>query len=288
MYDSYGLTAFLSTLLTVAAVFWGFKIIQGFFHRGEPSSSDPRDPGFLSPPNVVRQEPARQIRRSNVVPIHRDTIPLPIHRNAKPIPIPIRKIREEVTSLEQGEQGEYLIFESLDRLDGKNRILVNLYLPQGDGTTTEVDLVMINNKGIHVFESKYFSGWIFGSEESKYWTQVLLGGKKHQFYNPIWQNAGHIRAISSLCPGIPGSSFFSYIIFSDRCGLKELHVANPDVFIGYRYELTRLFSSIVSRKPDRLTDAQVEEVYGVLRKFIHVDAGTREKHIRQFEDKSKK
>lgn len=277
MYDSNGLTAFLSTLLTIAAVFWGFKIIQGFFYRGESSSSEFRDSGFYTPPNVVRREPARQIQRTQV---------LPSNRNTKPIPI--RKIHEEVSSLEQGEQGEYLIFESLDRLDGHNRILVNLYLPQSDGTTTEVDLVMINSKGIHVFESKYFSGWIFGSEKSKYWTQVLKGGKKNQFYNPIWQNAGHIRVIRSLCPKLSELAFFSYIIFSDRCGLKELHVTNQDVFIGYRYELTRLFNSIVSRKPDKLTNAQVNEIYEVLRKYIHADAEMKEKHIRWLEEKSKK
>lgn len=187
MYDSNSLTAFLSTLLTIAAVFWGFKIIQGFFQRGEPSSAKNRDSDFPAPPKVVHREPVRQIRRTNLIPLH---------RNTKPIPLPIQKIREEVTSLEKGEEGEYLIFESLDRLDGHNRILVNLYLPQSDGTTTEVDLVMINNKGIHVFESKYFSGWIFGSEKSKYWTQMLLGGMKHQFYNPVFQ-IRHVSPTSS-------------------------------------------------------------------------------------------
>ena len=36
-----------------------------------------------------------------------------------------------------------------------------------DGETSEVDLIFITQKGIFVFESKNYSGWIFGDEKSR-------------------------------------------------------------------------------------------------------------------------
>ena len=52
---------------------------------------------------------------------------------------------------------------------------------------------MIHEKGIFVIESKNYSGWIFGNERDKKWTQVLANGDKNYFFNPILQNKIHIK-----------------------------------------------------------------------------------------------
>lgn len=56
-----------------------------------------------------------------------------------------------------------------------------MYVPKDDGTTTEIDLIMLSPMGIYVFESKNYSGWIFGNEKSRYWTQTLENKKKNNF-----------------------------------------------------------------------------------------------------------
>ena len=96
-------------------------------------------------------------------------------------------------------------------------MLTNVYIPKNDGTTTEIDLLMINKTGIYVFESKNYSGWIFGDEKSKNWTQTLKGGKKNKFFNPILQNRAHINALKKLVKDVDSNNFYSYIVFSDRC-----------------------------------------------------------------------
>ena len=97
----------------------------------------------------------------------------------------------------KGQVGETQIYKVLERLEGQKAIISNCYLPMKDSGTTEVDLVLIHESGIYVIESKNYSGWIFGSENQKYWTQSLpsRGGRteKHQFYNPIWQNRTHVQ-----------------------------------------------------------------------------------------------
>lgn len=121
-----------------------------------------------------------------------------------------------------GEFGEYLITYALENnnIGGYLKVLKNLYIPIGYGKTTEIDVVMIHRKGIFVFESKNYSGWIFGSRNDRYWTQSLKGGQKNRFYNPILQNQTHINALSRILK-IDSDKFISMIIFSERCTLKK-------------------------------------------------------------------
>jgi hypothetical protein len=132
------------------------------------------------------------------------------------------------TMTDPGRKGEYLIYRYLEGLDGQHKLLTNVYLPKVDGTTTEIDLIMVSETGIYVFESKNYSGWIFGDEDSRYWTQSLKGGKKYRFYNPIWQNKKHISHLKNYL-GLGSEIFRSYIIFSERCELKKMFVRSSEV-----------------------------------------------------------
>ena len=132
------------------------------------------------------------------------------------------------TIFDKGNYGEFLTFCMLEKM-GESNILTNIYLPQKDGTTTEVDLLIINATGIYVFESKNYSGWIFGDEKNKMWTQSLKGGQKNKFFNPIWQNKGHISALDNYLNNQFSDAFYSYIIFSERCELKKVNFSSPNV-----------------------------------------------------------
>ena len=77
------------------------------------------------------------------------------------------------------------------------KILNNVYIPYGNNKTTEIDAVMVYRSGIYVFEYKNYSGWIFGNSKNRYWTETFYSKRfheveKHQFYNPVMQNASHI------------------------------------------------------------------------------------------------
>ena len=77
-----------------------------------------------------------------------------------------------------GTYGEYCIFKLLKTYENKGaKFLFNVYLPKDENETTEIDVLMICSQGIYVFESKNYSGWIFGNEKYKMWTQSLPQGK---------------------------------------------------------------------------------------------------------------
>ena len=65
-----------------------------------------------------------------------------------------------------GQFGEYMTEYALknNNLKGEYIVLKNAYVPLKN-KSTEIDLLMIHEKGIFVFESKNYSGCIFGKAD---------------------------------------------------------------------------------------------------------------------------
>jgi len=184
---------------------------------------------------------------------------------------------ETVTN--KGNYAEYLAFSYLEKLDVHSNIMTNLYIPREDGTTTEVDLVMISNKGIYVIESKNYGGWIYGNDKNTMWTQTLPGNKKNHFYNPIWQNAGHISAIKRVLEDDRDGLYKSYIVFSERCTLKKISLDTDDVVIIKRNQLIKSINSELDNVEDILTEKEVFKYYWKLRYFRRASDQIKSKHI---------
>lgn len=127
-----------------------------------------------------------------------------------------------------GSIGERLVARRLrDGLPDEYLILNDVYLPLPDGTTTQIDHIVVSQYGVFVVETKCYKGWIFGNTESRVWTQSLYAGRrgwakrteKHTFQNPIRQNFRHICAIADNL-GIDKSYFHGVIAFMDDCEFK--------------------------------------------------------------------
>lgn len=120
-----------------------------------------------------------------------------------------------------GLSGEYYVYKHLKFMESRGaKFLFNVYIPKANGETTEIDVLMISPNGIIVFESKNYSGWIFGSENQKDWYQTLPVGKgreshKERFYNPIMQNRSHIKHLKAFLG--EEISIHSVVAFSDKC-----------------------------------------------------------------------
>jgi restriction system protein len=91
-------------------------------------------------------------------------------------------------------------------------LLNNITVPFRDGTT-QIDHILVSTKGIFVIETKNYSGWIFGDENSKQWTQVLYKVKS-RFQNPIRQNFLHVKVIEELLDFLPKGQIHSVVVFT--------------------------------------------------------------------------
>lgn len=187
--------------------------------------------------------------------------------------------------LDTGRYGEYLTYKYLHKYERQGaRLLFNLYLPKGENETSEIDLLMICKKGIFVFESKNYSGWIFGDEDKLYWYQTLPRGrhcKKERFYNPIMQNSTHIKCLDKclenrIDAGVPINSV---IVFSERCTLKKVTVRNGIRVIN-RNEICDTVNELCEKSSAvSLSAEKINEIYDILYPYSQVDADTKSQHI---------
>ena len=158
-----------------------------------------------------------------------------------------RKLIEQVTPIGRGEWSERrVVLKLLKAGVNPKAIFHDLYIQKPNGEYTQVDVAVATRAGIIVFEVKDYSGWIFGSEHQRYWTQILAYGReKHRFYNPVMQNAGHIQAIRQCLPQNPGIPIYSVIVFFGSSEFKNVTCHADDTFIIYPRYIRRVVRGIM-------------------------------------------
>jgi hypothetical protein len=182
---------------------------------------------------------------------------------------------------DKGNYGEYLTYIYLRKYEEDGaKFLYNCYLPKDKGETTEIDVMMIHQSGIYVFESKNYSGWIFGSEYQKTWTQTLPSGRKshkEHFLNPIMQNKLHIKWLENqIGESVP---IHSVIVFSERCTLKKIDLNSSNIYVIKRDAVKQTVADIAGRMGVSISQAQVEDIYRKLYPFTQVMNDVKQKHI---------
>lgn len=184
-----------------------------------------------------------------------------------------------------GQYGEWRTEYALthDNLPGRLVVLKNIYVPMKD-KTTELDLLMLHEKGIFVFESKNYSGWIFGDADGLKWTQRLQNGQKNRFYNPIRQNRTHIKALAAYLR-LPVDAFTSYIVFSERCTLKKVPENTADVVIVRRPDMLNKLRAALKDAPVIYTEAGIQTMADQLRGLTEKTAEEKQRHIDDLQNK---
>ena len=185
-----------------------------------------------------------------------------------------------------GRRGEKLTERELRLMSlfgRKGKTLRNVYLPKENGETSEIDVLYITQKGIFVFESKNYSGWIFGDEDRQNWTASLPNKQKFQFYNPIRQNKAHIKWLQTYVGAkVPQ---FSIIVFSERCELKKITLKSDDVKVIRRNETYATVRGIWDASPDKLSDGEIAALYEMLKPLTNVDEAVKAAHIQDIQRK---
>ena len=154
-------------------------------------------------------------------------------------------------------------------------------LPTEDGTT-QIDHVFVSVFGVFVVETKNTSGWIFGSEQARDWTQLFPSGRKFKFRNPLRQNYGHVRSLEDALAdiGLPRGVVRSVVVFVGNAKLKREMPENVTVGPGgARY--IRSFRARV------LSETQVAEICEAIEsKRMEPSWKTYRQHIRNVERES--
>ncbi len=181
---------------------------------------------------------------------------------------------------DKGRRGEYTIYCHLKHYEEQGfKFLFNVYLPKDNGTTTEIDVLMIGWNGIYVFESKNYQGWIFGNDRQKYWTTTRSAGyrnsRKYKFYNPVWQNKTHCHVLGNYLPyDFP---IYSLILFADSCEFKNVNISEKNMLLAHYADTEMIVGECLKNLPPY--DISIEQIYTVLYPFSQVSDDVKQSHI---------
>lgn len=166
-----------------------------------------------------------------------------------------------------GDFGEFKLASILKSLPQEYHIINNVLLDttqrvkgkdgkvykHGEERSTQIDHVIVSPFGIFVVETKNHKGMIFGDCNGKVWTQVLNNRQHYTFYNPVRQNAGHIKHLSKAIN--VGAGFMQGIIVFTNSECNRINVncnfcITPEQLCAYLMSFNRRI----------LTDKQVFNV----------------------------
>jgi hypothetical protein len=170
----------------------------------------------------------------------------------------------------KGKIGEKKVGLVLSMLSSEKFKVLNDVVLDIDGRTSQIDHIVVSDYGLFVIETKNYSGWILGSENADYWTQVIFQ-RKEKFYNPIRQNHSHILALKNVLKQFPKLKYVSVVVFSSKATLKvstETAVIHPLQLLGYIKEYSEI----------HLTKDEKQEIFAVVELLNSVDTYDRKLH----------
>ena len=90
-------------------------------------------------------------------------------------------------------------------------VLHDVLINGDDGFTSQIDLILIGNKGAYVVEMKMFDdAKIYGDTQKTKWN-YYKHGRKYEIYSPLKQNQKHIKYLRDFLKGFGDIPFFSII-----------------------------------------------------------------------------
>ena len=162
------------------------------------------------------------------------------------------KLLRSVTGPHRGNRSERkLILSLLYSGRSSNAVFHDLYVPRKSGTYSQIDAVLATSVGMIVFEVKDYSGWIFGDGRYENWTQVLsYGREKYRFYNPVRQNAAHIKALKERLKHLGNIPCISVVVFYGNCELKRISNLPEDTWVASASRVFEVINDIEECYPE--------------------------------------
>lgn len=179
----------------------------------------------------------------------------------------------------KGKVGEFTVNMATSiHLDKEKYINIkNITLQLNDGSTTQIDHIIVSRYGVFVIETKNMKGWIFGDEHQQMWTQQIFK-EKHRFQNPLRQNYRHTKALEEIL-ALPTESIISIVVFIGDCHFKTVMPNN--VFVNAKYT-----SYIKSFQEEKLSAYQFDMTIEILKqKRLKQSFSTDREHVANLQER---
>lgn len=171
----------------------------------------------------------------------------------------------------KGRRGERQVAALLSLLPKNKYKVINDLMIQKGGYSTQIDHVVVSVYGVFVIETKYYRGWIYGGENSEFWTKNVYG-HKYQLRNPLWQNEGHVKTITKMLGDSELVPIYNVVAFSSQARLKV------DRSLPVMY-WRQVVPYIRRYKEPMISESYAEEIYNTLLAANVDDKKARKQHV---------
>ncbi len=132
-------------------------------------------------------------------------------------------------------------------------LIPNVTIPDDRGGTTQIDHIIVSIYGIFVVETKNLTGWIFGGQGDRQWTQKIHKNHSQKFQNPLHQNYKHTKTLASLL-GLPEEKLKSLVVFVGNSVFKSKSVPENVTYCGGYIQFIKKHQELV------FTDDEVQAI----------------------------
>jgi hypothetical protein len=172
---------------------------------------------------------------------------------------------------QKGKRGEMRVSSILLQLPDEYTVLNDL-IYRTDKGTTQIDHLVVSKYGIFTIETKNYRGEIYGDDNRKEWTQLIVTEvtyakkwwktytyvTKNHFYNPVKQSVGHAFRIKELLSAFPHVKIVPIVVFTGDAILSNVeskhHVVYEDNLLDVICEYRTIY----------LADDDVQSVVSIL------------------------
>lgn len=157
-------------------------------------------------------------------------------------------------------------------------VLHDVLINGDDGFTSQIDLILIGNKGAYVVEMKMFDdAKIYGDTQKTKWN-YYKHGRKYEIYSPLKQNEKHIKYLRDFLKGFGDIPFFSIITMV--CDDFKMSGENGEntIICNSLPAMERAIYKIAEGKPEVLDDIKKQEIFNYIKANQHAGKKARQDH----------
>lgn len=157
-------------------------------------------------------------------------------------------------------------------------VLHDVLIDGADGFTSQIDLILIGNKGIYVVEMKTFEdAKIYGDTKRTKWN-YYKNGRKYEIYSPLKQNKKHIEYLKNFLNEFGDIPCFSIItMLCDDFKLSGEIEENTAVCSSFP-AMKRGIYKLAEGKPDVIDDTKKQEIFDYIKTNQHIGKEVRQNH----------
>ena len=176
-----------------------------------------------------------------------------------------------------GSFGEWLAKKYAQTFPGA-LVLHDVLIDGADQHTSQIDLLIIGNRGIYVVEMKmYTDAKIYGDTKKSKW-YYYNHGRKYEIYSPLMQNQKHVTYLKTFLKEFGEVPCFSVVTMVCDDFKVSGEMPADTVICGSITAMERGIYTIAERKPVIWDDTQKQAIYDYIKTNQYTDRNARSEH----------